>query len=109
MEAATPSKAAEADIRSDNRVWRRVKENGNLFWAFRDPAQPQDNGNGSEPCLVSLPVDILLDMISLLDFASVNSLGLVSTSPQSRPFESTRSVAYQSSNVLANNNCPLDV
>lgn len=90
MEAATPSKAAETDIRSDNRVWRRVKENGNLFWAFRDPTQPQDNGNGSEPSLVSLPVDILLDLISLLDFASVKSLGLVSTSPQSWLFSVNR-------------------
>lgn len=72
MEAATPPKAAK----SDNRVWRRVKENGVVFWALRDP---ESGENGSELGLAALPVDILLDITSLLDFPSVKSLGLVRT------------------------------
>jgi hypothetical protein len=81
MEAATPSKAAETENRNHNRVWRRVKENGDIFWAFRDPVEPEDDETGSTPALAFLPVDILLVIISLLDFASVKSLGLVRIFP----------------------------
>lgn len=58
----------------DNRVWRRVNENDVTFWALRDP----DDTSNVKPLLPCLPMDILVEIITLLDVVSVDALSLVS-------------------------------